>query len=133
MSGSFARIGKSGFIPTAGHLTGLLLAAPHGRDEARHVVVRRVASTMRNAAASRRQDGRQGVTARDLPDAGLLPRDEQDLAQHDAHDARAQADDERLFGVEHLGNVHLGSANGAQNADLFPALQHADMRRRRRS
>ena len=34
---------------------------------------------------------------------------------------------ERL-GVEHLGNVHLGSANGAQNADLFPALQHADIR-----
>lgn len=74
-------------------------------------MVRRVASTTRNAAASSGRMGRQGVAARDLPDEHVAW-DEQDLTQHDAHDARAQADDERL-GVEHLGNVHLGSANGA--------------------
>ena len=53
--------------------------------------------------------------------------DEQYLAEDDAHDARAEADDEGLC-VEHLGDVPLGSADGAQDADLLRALKHRDIR-----
>ena len=52
--------------------------------------------------------------------------DEQQQAEHHAHHAGTQADDKGL-GVEHLRDVVLGGTDGAQNADLLAALQHADI------
>ena len=71
------------------------------------------------------QGGHEGRGARDFLDDDIAG-DEEDLAEDDAHDARAEADDEGLC-VEHLGDVPLGGTDGPEDADLLPALKDADI------
>ncbi len=73
----------------------------------------------------RRQRGYHVHIARDVVDEHIAG-DEQQQAEHHAHHAGTQADDKGL-GVEHLRDVVLGGTDGAQNADLLAALQHADI------
>ena len=60
-----------------------------------------------------------------MVDQGVA-RNQNQQRQADADEASRQADDKGL-GVEYLGNISFGRANGPENSDLLLPLQHADI------
>jgi hypothetical protein len=87
-----------------------------------------VSAMLRGMSMSAFCGGRKAFTSAALVSEWItgVARDEQQQRHAHADEPGAQSDDEGL-GVEHLGDVPAGGADGAEYADLLGALQHGNI------